>query len=108
VTFSTAGQGNCVEVAGMPYVYARTAQGGFVMAARCPHRGGPLNLAGVTAEGDRLVCPWHERRTSVNRLRKEIPAVRSGDRVTAVFTGARFAGARAQLTYRPVSCDLSA
>ncbi|MET7480807.1 Rieske 2Fe-2S domain-containing protein [Streptomyces sp. NPDC005648] len=84
VTFPAVGRDNCVVVAGTPFVYATVGGRGFVMRARCPHRGGPLHLADVATDG-RLTCPWHERRTSVARLRAEIPAVRVGDRVTAVF-----------------------
>ncbi|MEV4741117.1 Rieske 2Fe-2S domain-containing protein [Streptomyces sp. NPDC049555] len=105
VTFSAMGRENCVEVAGVPYVYARTAQGAFVMPATCPHRGGPLHLAGITPEGNRLVCPWHERKVSLGRLRKEIPAVRRGDLVTAVIPGP--ADARTILRHRPLSADLA-
>ncbi|MEV4432107.1 Rieske 2Fe-2S domain-containing protein [Streptomyces sp. NPDC049555] len=85
VTFPVAGRDNCVVVAGTPYVYATVAGRGFVMRARCPHRGGPLHLAAPTADAVRLVCPWHEMKTSVARLRAEIPAVRVGGTVTAVF-----------------------
>ncbi|MFI9200068.1 Rieske 2Fe-2S domain-containing protein [Streptomyces sp. NPDC053048] len=104
VTFSVAGPGNCVEVAGTPFVYARTPEGSFVMPATCPHRGGPLHLAGVTPQRNRLVCPWHERKVSLSRLRQEVPAVRSGDRVTAVITGP----AEAEITWqhKPLSPDL--
>ncbi|MEU0048739.1 Rieske 2Fe-2S domain-containing protein [Streptomyces sp. NPDC006184] len=85
VTFSAAGRDNCVVVAGTPYVYATVGGRGFVMRAQCPHRGGPLHLADVAEDGVRLVCPWHERKTSVARMRGEIPAVRVGERITAVF-----------------------
>ncbi|WP_149184009.1 Rieske 2Fe-2S domain-containing protein [Streptomyces sp. TRM49041] len=85
LTFPVAGRDNCVVVAGTAYVYATVGGRGFVMRAQCPHRSGPLHLADVTEDADRLVCPWHERKTSVARLRAEIPAVRAGDRVTAVF-----------------------
>jgi hypothetical protein len=85
VTFSVGGRDNCVVVAGAPYVYATVGGRGFVMRAMCSHRGGPLHLADVAPDATRLVCPWHERKTSVARLRAEIPAVRVGDRVTAVF-----------------------
>ncbi|MEU3525162.1 Rieske 2Fe-2S domain-containing protein [Streptomyces sp. NPDC038707] len=85
VTFSAEGRDNCVVIAGTPYVYATVGGRGFVMRARCPHRGGPLHLAGVAEDGVRLVCPWHERKTSVARMRAEVPAVRVGGRVTAVF-----------------------
>ncbi|WP_051965706.1 Rieske 2Fe-2S domain-containing protein [Kitasatospora mediocidica] len=87
LTFAVSGPGNCVEVGGVPYVYARTAQGGSVIRASCPHRGGPLHLATPDPTGRQLVCPWHERGTSLGRLRKEIPAVRRGSVVTAVIPG---------------------
>ncbi|MEU6386595.1 Rieske 2Fe-2S domain-containing protein [Streptomyces bauhiniae] len=85
MTFPVAGRDNCIVVAGTPYVYATVAGRGFVMRAQCPHREGPLHLSQVTPDDTRLVCPWHDRKTSVARLRAEIPAVRVGDRVTAVF-----------------------
>ncbi|MBB1242894.1 hypothetical protein GL263_04840 [Streptomyces durbertensis] len=87
VTFKVSGADNCVRVADLPYVYIRTETGGSVLPASCPHRGGPLNLATVDAAGRRLVCPWHERGTSLSRLRRQVPAVRSGDTVTAVLPG---------------------
>lgn len=116
VSFPVTGRGNCVVVAGTPYVYATVAGRGFVMSAQCPHRGGPLHLADVTPDATRLVCPWHERKTSAARLRAAVPAVRSGDRVTAVFTDQRPAGGRAAAAslcgepdrqYRPLSPALS-
>ncbi|MGC5344780.1 Rieske 2Fe-2S domain-containing protein [Streptomyces sp. DT171] len=112
VSFSVAGRENCVVVAGTAYVYATVAGRGFVMSAQCPHRGGPLHLAGVTPDARGLVCPWHDRRTSAARLRAAVPAVRTGDRVTAVFEDrrpARGRGAPAPLCggvsreYRPLS-----
>lgn len=84
VTFAVAGPHNCVDVGGTSYVYARTAQGSFVMPAGCPHRGGPLHLADLSPDGRRLVCPWHGGRNSLARIRQQIPAVRRGDTVTAV------------------------
>ncbi|MFI8390481.1 Rieske 2Fe-2S domain-containing protein [Streptomyces sp. NPDC085540] len=85
VNFPVAGRENCVVVAGTAYVYATLDGRGFVMNASCPHRGGPLHLAGVTPDAGRLICPWHDRKTSAARLRAEVPAVRTGNRVTAVF-----------------------
>ncbi|GAA0470262.1 Rieske (2Fe-2S) protein [Streptomyces sp. NPDC046215] len=105
MSFSVAGRENCAEIAGTPYVYARTSEGSFVMRATCPHRGGPLHLATLEPEGNRLVCPWHTRKTSMSRMRQEIPAVRSGDTVTAVFPGTAEADVR--LSYRPLSVDLA-
>ncbi|GAA2974134.1 Rieske 2Fe-2S domain-containing protein [Actinokineospora diospyrosa] len=105
LTFAVAGVGNCAEVGGVAYVYARTSRGSFVAPARCSHRGGPLHLASIDASGNRLLCPWHEQPTSMTRLlRKGIPAVRSGNRVTAVF--AVDAGTDTATTHRPLSPDL--
>ncbi|ROQ78228.1 Rieske 2Fe-2S domain-containing protein [Streptomyces sp. NBC_01260] len=89
VNFAVTGRENCVVVAGIAYVYATVGGRGFVMSAQCPHRGGPLHLAGVTPDASRLICPWHDRKTSTARLRAEVPAVRSGARVTAVFSESR-------------------
>jgi nitrite reductase (NADH) small subunit len=105
VTFAVAGRNNCVVISGMPYVYARTRLGPFVLAARCPHRGGPLNLAEFDSGGTRLICPWHGRPTSVTKILKSgIPAVRCDDQVTAVFPGD--AGTEYQLEHRPLSRSL--
>jgi nitrite reductase/ring-hydroxylating ferredoxin subunit len=107
LTFAVDGAGNCVEVAEWPYVFARTGLGSFVLRARCPHRGGPLHLGALDRDGNRLICPWHGRANSVTRLaRTGVPAVRRGNRVTAVFPDdgpvAHAVG------YRPVSADLRA
>lgn len=105
LTFAVEGAGNCVEVGGMPYVYARTEQGSFVLPARCPHRGGPLHLATIEGTSGRAVCPWHGRATSTARLRKKgIPAVRRGDTVTAVFPDPP--DTETTRGYRPLSADL--
>ncbi|MEV6522404.1 Rieske 2Fe-2S domain-containing protein [Longispora sp. NPDC051575] len=105
VTWSTDGAGNCVVLDGQPYVYARTTAGEFVLPAACPHRGGPLHLAALRPGTTRLVCPWHERATSVTRaVRAGVPAVRCGRRVTAVFDlpdSTPFT-----VEYRPLSDDL--
>ncbi len=86
LNFAVAGAGNCIEVAGAPFVFARTEHGSFVLPARCPHRGGPLNLAKSGSCACRLVCPWHDRDTTVTRFFKAgVPAARRGNSVTAVF-----------------------
>jgi hypothetical protein len=105
LTFAVSGPGNCVEVDGVPYVYARTAQGGSVLRAACPHRGGPLHLAVPDRTGRQLVCPWHERGTSLSRLRKEIPAVRNGATVTAVIPAR--AGSTVIHRHLPLSPELT-
>jgi hypothetical protein len=106
VTFSVAGKGNCAVIAGVSYVYVTVRGTGFVMRAQCPHRGGPLHLASVTPDATRLVCPWHCGKISVARLRGEIPAVRVGDRVTAVFRDLP-ERTEASLEHRPLSPDLA-
>jgi nitrite reductase (NADH) small subunit len=106
LTFAAAGAGNCAEVDGVPYVFARTKLGSFVMSARCPHRGGPLHLGEFEDGGGRLVCPWHGRRASVTRMIKaSVPAVRRGNTVTVVFPCA--ADASHAITYRPLSVALT-
>lgn len=113
VSFPVAGRENCVVVAGTAYVYATVGGRGFVMSAQCPHRGGPLHLAGMTPDATRLICPWHDRKTSAARLRAEIPSVRTGDRVTAVFPDHSPGGGRAEggggtcREYRPMSAALA-
>ena len=106
LTFAVEGAGNCVKVGELAFVYARTGRGEFVMPARCPHRGGPLHLAVFEDGGSRLICPWHERATSVSRyLKAGIPAVRRGTVVTAVFPGA--ADIPHSVEHVPLSADLS-
>jgi nitrite reductase (NADH) small subunit len=119
VKIATAGLGNCAEINGIPYVYASTEFGDFVLSARCPHRGGPLHLAKVEAQGSkveaqgskveaqgyRLICPWHGRANSVMRAaRRGLPAVRRGDRVSIVFPGD--APDECAIVHRPLSPDL--
>lgn len=106
LTFALEGAGNCVEVGGVPYVYARTPRGSFVLPARCAHRGGPLHLATLDDEGARLTCPWHEQVTTTARLiRKGIPAVCRGNTVTAVFPVS--ADTETVTSHRPMSPDIS-
>lgn len=107
MTFSATGTDNCVVVAGTAFVYATVDRRGFVMRAQCPHRGGPLHLAEVTADGSSLECPWHGRRTRLARLRAQIPAVRNGDRVTAVIpdTAAALPEPDASVSQCPVSFE---
>jgi len=53
---------------------------------RCPHRGGPLSLARLTADGRRLTCPWHGTRVATAALRRtSLPMVRSGDEAIVVL-----------------------
>jgi len=113
ITFTTTGPDNCVVVAGVPFVYATVHGHGFVMRARCPHRGGPLHLADVTDDGSSLVCPWHGNKTRVARLQALVPAVRAGDRVTAVIPepmsadAASAADCPVSFEYRPLAPQLA-
>jgi nitrite reductase (NADH) small subunit len=107
VSFAQSGKGNCVQVGGTAYVYARTVAGSFVLPAGCPHRGGPLHLARMNESRTKLVCPWHGGVVSIRRLVKSgIPAVRNGNRVVAVFPD--HAGTEYWLEHRPLSPDVSA
>jgi nitrite reductase (NADH) small subunit len=105
VSFATGGRSNCVVIGEEPYVYARTPLGAFVLPARCRHRGGPLHLARLERGRLRLVCPWHERSSSIaGCLQAGIPSVQRGERVTAVFPHAR--GTPYSVEHRPLSPDL--
>jgi hypothetical protein len=105
VNIAVTGRGNCAEIGRVPYVYASTEIGDFVLPARCPHRGGPLHLATVDAQGYRLVCPWHGRASSARRMvRHGLPAVRRGERVSIVFPGE--APDECAIVHRPLSADL--
>lgn len=107
LTFAAHGRNNCVTIAGKPYIYADTTHGAFVIAAQCPHRGGPLHLAALQdGPPRRLVCPWHERWTSVDRqIRSGIPVVRRGNSVTAVFP--HDAETPYEIGHVPVACELA-
>jgi nitrite reductase (NADH) small subunit len=106
LTFAAEGGGNCVTVRNSAFVFARTERGEFILPARCPHRGGPLHLAVFDDGGSRLICPWHERATSVSRhIKAGIPAVRRGAVVTAVFPGLPDPAYRVE--HLPMSADLS-
>lgn len=98
VNFAVTGRENCVVVAGIAYVYATVGGRGFVMSAQCPHRGGPLHLAGVTPDASRLICPWHDRKTSTARLRAGSPPCAPGP-------GSRPSSPRAGRAPPPMRCD---
>jgi nitrite reductase (NADH) small subunit len=106
VTFAVDGRENCVVGETGSFMYARTEHGSFVLPVRCPHRGGPLNLAAFEPGRTRLLCPWHGRATSVTKaINAGIPAVRRGNSVTAVFAGT--APGAYTLEHRPRSKPLS-
>jgi nitrite reductase/ring-hydroxylating ferredoxin subunit len=56
---SDAGDGrpHLVDAGGVPVLIVRDASGGFALADRCTHRGGPLHEGPV--EDGCVTCPWH-------------------------------------------------
>lgn len=52
----------------------------------CPHRGGPLSLSRQTADGRRLVCPWHGTKVGTAAVKRtSVPMVRSGDEAVVLL-----------------------
>jgi len=51
------------------FVFRDDDSGAFVIPAKCPHRGGPLNLGKFDECKGRLYCPWHGYFWSVRKLR---------------------------------------
>jgi nitrite reductase/ring-hydroxylating ferredoxin subunit len=71
------------------YVLTRMESGKFVLIdAACRHRGGPLDLGDLVADGvDTFVrCPWHQRCERLDRLyRRSLPLIiRDGSLGTAI------------------------
>lgn len=105
VTLSAGDGANCAFVDGRPLVVARDASGSFLMGARCPHRGGPLQLGTLDEATGCVVCPWHgtAHRVRSRRLART-PIVRRGDMVTAVLAPQE--DVEPQVAHRPVSRGL--
>jgi nitrite reductase (NADH) small subunit len=60
--------------------------GPLMVDGTCPHRGGPLHLGDVLADGSAVRCPWHDRCTGTRALRrKALPLVVRGRTATAVL-----------------------
>lgn len=105
VNFAATGSGNCVQIEGRPYVFARSKAGSFVMPARCGHRGGPLHLGEFEPDSSRLVCPWHGKAVSLaHHMKAGVAAVRMGNVVWAVFAADE--SAEWTTTYKPLSAAL--
>jgi nitrite reductase (NADH) small subunit len=78
---------NAVEVGEDLYMFLDAGDPALV-AARCPHRGGPLHFATLEerAQGAVLVCPWHGTPVPLRALkRRAVATVQSGHRVRAVI-----------------------
>ncbi len=69
-----------------PYFVLETGESFLVTRDRCPHRGGPLHLGAWNGRTKSLVCPWHGTCLMEPALnRRSVPAVRSGQNITAMF-----------------------
>lgn len=93
---------NYICLDGEPYFVFKLPGGRMaVLPDRCPHRGGPLHLGTSDCKKYTLTCPWHETVFLQRALmRKAIPAVTLGRRITALFPVA--ATAKAVLTWRRI------
>ncbi|MFW5415266.1 Rieske 2Fe-2S domain-containing protein [Nocardiopsis sp. CNT-189] len=77
---------NTVRVGDELYFRIERDSGVSVIRSRCPHRGGPLHLGTVSAEGgaERLRCPWHGTEFPLARLcARGVPTVQAGGEVHA-------------------------
>ncbi|MGF6097315.1 Rieske 2Fe-2S domain-containing protein [Pseudomonas sp. 18175] len=62
-----------------------------MLPTTCPHRGGPLHLAEMAEDGQRLICPWHANAYSICNLEKtSLPIVRVRDQISAVIGDAEY------------------
>jgi nitrite reductase/ring-hydroxylating ferredoxin subunit/uncharacterized membrane protein len=59
---------------GVPVLLTRDGDGVIALAARCTHRGGPLN-EGELADGC-ITCPWHKSRFALDGTVRRGPATR--------------------------------
>lgn len=83
-----ASEHNTVLVGDDRYFLFRSEARLFLVHDKCPHRGGPLSLGRVSADGKRLICPWHGTRVSCAALRRRsLPMVRSGTSIVACIPG---------------------
>ncbi len=58
----------------------------LVTRAKCPHRGGPLNLGKWDCLTNSLTCPWHGMCLTKMALEsRSVPSVRSENMITAIF-----------------------
>lgn len=72
-------QGNCLEVdGGKSWFLAETGDGSaHLLPTLCPHRGGPLHLGTLDAQGEAVRCPWHDNPVKVRWLQKQaLPLIR--------------------------------
>jgi nitrite reductase (NADH) small subunit len=67
---------------GEEYFLVGYQDGLYLVANRCPHRGGPLKFGFVNAN-DEIVCPLHGGAFSIPRLIAQLSTIRLEERVTA-------------------------
>jgi Rieske 2Fe-2S protein len=82
---------NFIEIGEQKFLVLQAeGKGCHTIAAKCPHRGGPLHLGEVEEDGHFLKCPWHKTRVSIPLLlRKGLPTIRTRGRVSIVVTDAK-------------------
>lgn len=89
------GQANCLWRGGTRYFLL--CEGGAapaMAAARCPHRGGPLHLGGISADRQTIRCPMHGLGTAVAALRRTaLPAVVRSDEIVVLIPAEEAAAA---------------
>lgn len=102
VTFDSS-RHNTVFVGETRYFVFSSQGRRFLVHDRCPHRGGPLSLGTVSADGRHLTCPWHGTRMACAVLRrKSVPLVRRGDVVTAYLPASEHGEDRVSVGSRQV------
>ncbi len=72
---------NCISTLEGDYFVLRASNGDIgVIDARCPHRGGPLQLGERNWATGRIICPWHGTQISEERLlQRSLPITRIGN-----------------------------
>ena len=72
--------------AGKYFVWWTCGRRLLVLPDECPHRSGPLHLGEVNCPAGAITCPWHGMTWTEKALeRRSIPAVISGNRLTAIL-----------------------
>jgi nitrite reductase/ring-hydroxylating ferredoxin subunit len=81
-----AHQANCLWADGVRYFALQSGEATPIMAkAKCPHRGGPLHLGTVSADGLQIHCPMHQLATRVATLRRSaLPMILRQDEVVVM------------------------
>ncbi|WP_407313582.1 Rieske 2Fe-2S domain-containing protein [Pseudomonas sp. nanlin1] len=79
-------QANYIAVAQKTYFLKRHQYSTQLLPTTCPHRGGPLHMGEVTADGQSVICPWHDKAYKVCNLeKKSLPTVRVRNQISTVI-----------------------